>query len=330
MKVCIIGCGAIGGLLAAHLAATPSEITVLERGKQFEALRDHGLVFQSSDGSQQVIHNLNVVDDLRDCGVFDVVFLAVKAHEIASLAADIPRLFSDHTVLVSLQNGIPWWYFQRHGGDLEGRHLKATDPDGALLQNIDSSRILGCVAYPAAEIVSPGLVRHVEGVRFPLGELDGMLTQRASDISELLISSGLKSPVLADIRSEIWLKAWGNLAFNPISALTGATMAEIVQHSHTRDFVVELMTEAQSVADKLGVGFRVPLEQRIRGAEKVGGHKTSMLQDILAKRPLELNGVLGSVIEIAGMVDVSVPNLKGLYALGSLRNDINLEPSVSL
>jgi 2-dehydropantoate 2-reductase len=329
VRICIVGCGAIGGLLAAHLAKTEVEITVLDRNGQFLALRDRGLVFQSVDGSVWSINNLAVVDGLKGCGSFDVVFLAVKAHEIGALAADLAAILEEHTALVTLQNGIPWWYFQRYGGVLNGNVLRSTDPDGNLTELIPADRILGCVAYPAAEVVEPGVIRHIEGIRFPIGELDGTTSPRVQQISELLISAGLKSPVLEDIRSEIWLKAWGNLAFNPISALTHATMADIAIHPHSRKYTEQVMKEAQVVASELGVQFRVPLERRLRGAERVGGHKTSMLQDLLSRRPLELDAILGAVIEIANLMKVSVPNLKGLYALCSLRNAINLEHSIA-
>ncbi|MBP8924340.1 MAG: 2-dehydropantoate 2-reductase [Pseudomonadales bacterium] len=324
MKICIVGCGAIGGLLAAYLSKTNAEITVVERGEQFLALRERGLSLRDTAENCWQIDALTVVDSLSACATFDVVFLAVKAHEIEPLVAELPRVFAPHTTLVTLQNGIPWWYFQRHGGNFEHTVLHSVDPGGRLSAQIDPARILGCVAYPAAQIMEPGVIRHIEGVRFPLGELDGSDTPRARQLSGLLTEAGLKSPVLEDIRGEIWLKAWGNLAFNPVSALTHATMAEIAIHPHSRDYVVQLMSEAREVAKQLGVEFRVPLERRLQGAEQVGGHKTSMLQDVLARRPLELDAILGAVIEIAALVDVAVPALKGLYGLCSLRNEINL------
>ena len=314
MKICIVGCGAIGGLLAGYLAKTAAEITVVERGEQLLALRERGLLLHEATGNCSRIDTLTVLDSLRDCGTFDVVFLAVKAHEIEPLAAELARVVAGHTTLVTLQNGIPWWYFQRHGGSFEGTVLRSVDPGGRLSTRFDPARILGCVAYPAAQVIEPGVIRHIEGIRFPLGELDGTVTPRALRISALLGDAGLKSPVLEDIRGEIWLKTWGNLAFNPVSALTHATMAEIAIHPHSRAYVVQLMSEARAVAARLGVEFRVPLERRLQGAEQVGGHKTSMLQDVLAQRPLELDAILGAVIEIAALVDVAVPALQGLYA----------------
>ena len=325
MKVCIVGCGAIGGLLAAFLSRTSADVTVVDRGDQYLAIRDHGLVLVNTMGKKELLKNLRVTDSFENCGNFDVVFLAVKAYEIDALSTGLPALFHDRTALVTLQNGLPWWYFQRCGGSFEGRSIRATDPGGRLSKLIDSQRIVGCVAYPAAEVVEPGVIRHIEGVRFPLGELDGQITPRAKQISELLSEAGLKSPVLEDIRSEIWLKAWGNLAFNPISALTHATMAQIARFPQTNEYAAQLMREAETVANKLGVDFRVSLEQRLLGAEKVGEHKTSMLQDMQALRPMELDAILGTVIEMAALVGVGVPYLKGLYALCSLRDAINME-----
>lgn len=324
MKVCIAGCGAIGGLLAARLATTGAELTVLDRGVRLAALRERGLRLQDARQGTVAVSGLEVTETLAGRGPFDVVFLAVKAHEISAMAATLTAAVGASTTLVTLQNGIPWWYFQRHGGPLEGTVLESTDPGGQLAALIDPARIIGCVAYPAAEVPEPGVVRHIEGSRFPLGELDGSDSRRARQLAALLEAAGLKSPVLDDIRGELWLKAWGNLAFNPISALTHGTMAEIARHPHTRAYTVELMTEAAQVAEGLGIRFRVPLEKRLAGAERVGGHRTSMLQDVLDGRPLELDAILGAVIEMATLVGVEAPNLRALYALVSLRNATRL------
>lgn len=327
MNVCIVGCGAIGSLLAAFLSKITT-ITVIDRGDQYLALSRHGLTVQNASGRQEHIKNLDVRDSLRGCGTFDAIFLAVKANEISELAVELHHLFNDDTPIITLQNGLPWWYFQRFEGEYEGHTIRATDPDGSLGRLIDPQRILGCVAYPAAELIEPGVIQHVEGLRFPVGELDGGQTHRVKQISQLMENAGLKAPVMEDIRSEIWLKAWGNLAFNPISALTHATLAQIATHPPTRAYTAQLMTEAQMVARRLGVEFRVPLERRMEGARSVGAHKTSMLQDVLAQRPIELDAILGSVLEIAELVEVPVPGLKGLYAMTSLRDAINREESL--
>jgi 2-dehydropantoate 2-reductase len=271
MRICILGCGAIGGLLAGYLAKTDVELTLVDRGEQYRALREKGLILRRFEEANQRFTNLNVVNHCEDLGRFDYIFLAVKAHEIGALAAGIRGMLGQGSVLVTLQNGIPWWYFQRHGGALEGRVIETTDPGGQLAGMIDAGKVIGCVAYPAAEIVSPGVVRHIEGIRFPVGELDGQATPRLAELSQLLVTAGLKSPMLEDIRSEIWLKAWGNAVFNPVSALTHATMAEIARFPPTRDVVADLMREVGQVAGALGITFRVPLE-RVAGCPAVAAH----------------------------------------------------------
>ena len=323
MKVCIVGCGAIGGMLAAFLSATDADVTVIDRAEQFASLRDHGLVLVDTVGKRTRHKNLRVTDRPGDCSGFDVVFLAVKSYEIAGLVEDLSQLLGNQTALVTLQNGLPWWYFQRHGGHLESHVMRSTDPGGRLSRLIDPQQIIGCVAYPAAEVVEPGVTRHLEGIRFPIGELDGQLTDRALRISELLVAAGLKSPVLENVREEIWLKAWRNLAFNLISALTHATMAEIARFLLIKAYTATLMREAEAVAKRLGIGFRVPLERRLLGAENVGAHKTSMLQDALARRPMELDAILGSVIEMADLLEVQVPHLEGIHALCRLLDEVN-------
>ncbi|MEM1110315.1 MAG: 2-dehydropantoate 2-reductase [Pseudomonadota bacterium] len=328
MKVCIIGCGAIGGMLAAFLARAEVEVTVIDKGTQYAALRERGLTLVDTSDAKIEVDTLRVETRLPPGESFDALFLAVKAHEIETLAADISHALGDSNLLITLQNGLPWWYFQRYEGALAGKVLQSTDPGGRLTQLIDPEQILGCVAYPAAEVTAPGVIRHLEGIRFPLGELDGRVTGRAESVSNLLVSAGLKSPVLTNIREEIWLKAWGNMAFNPISALTHATMADIARFQPTRDYVAELMREAEEVAHQLGIRFRVPLERRLEGAEKVGAHKTSMLQDVLANRPLETDAILGSIVEMASLVEIKVPQLSGLYAMTRLRDRVNGDAQV--
>ena len=213
-----------------------------------------------------------------------------------------------------MQNGIPWWYFQRQGGTHEGYRIKAVDPDGLIADTIEPERIIGCIAYPAAEISAPGVVRHIEGTRFPVGELDGAETDRIRLVSDMFTRAGFKSPILSDIRSEIWLKAWGNLTFNPISALTHSTLVDICQYPLTRELAATMMTEAQSIAHKLGISFRVPLEKRIAGAEKVGKHKTSMLQDVEAGKALEADALLGAVVELGELTHTPTPCMSAVYA----------------
>ena len=221
---------------------------------------------------------------------------------------------------MTLQNGIPWWYFQKFKGDYSNRVVETVDPGGILFRGIDPDRIVGCIAYPAAVVSEPGVIRHIEGNRFPVGELDGSLSDRVSRVSEIFSEAGFKSRILEDIRSEIWLKLWGNMTFNPISALTHATLVDICQFPLTRALAASMMTEAKAIAERLGAVFRVPMERRISGAEAVGKHKTSMLQDVEAGKPLEIDGMLGVVIELAEMTGVEVPSLRSLYACTSLLN----------
>jgi 2-dehydropantoate 2-reductase len=227
----------------------------------------------------------------------------------------MPALFHDETMVVSTQNGLPWWYFQNFSGPHAGYRIKSADPDGAIEGSIEARRLLGCVVYPAGDIVAPGVVRRLEGDRFPLGELDGTETERAKKVADALVAAGLKAPILPDIRSEIWLKLWGNMSFNPISALTHATLVDICTEPATRALAADMMREAQAVAEKLGVTFRVPLEKRIDGAAKIGKHKTSTLQDVEAGRPVEVDALIGSVIELGELTGTPTPATRAVHAL---------------
>ncbi|MGR3913670.1 MAG: 2-dehydropantoate 2-reductase [Gammaproteobacteria bacterium] len=320
MKVCIAGAGAIGGLLGARLARAGHEVSLLARGPHLAAIRARGLKLLQ-DGEEITADAVAASDDLGAFAPQDVVLLAVKGHQIAPLAPQLPALLGADGALLTLQNGIPWWYFQRLGGAHAGRALQSVDPGGTLARAIDPARILGCVVYPAALLAAPGVIRHVEGSRFPLGELDGADSARARRISQMLISAGFKAPVLDDIRSEIWLKLWGNLCFNPLSALCHATLESICQFPLSRQLTVEIMCEAQTVAEKLGAHFRASMEKRINGAEKVGKHKTSMLQDAEAGKPLEVDCLLSAVIELAEITETETPALRAVHACISLLNE---------
>jgi 2-dehydropantoate 2-reductase len=310
MRVLVFGTGAIGGLVAAGLIDAGAEVALLDRGHRFEALRSSGLRVMGPDGRLRTWSSMQVVTRPREFGAVDLVVLGVKAHQIRSALEPLEAALAEGASLLTLQNGIPWWYFQGDAGPYAGRVLRSADADGALADRIGAQRIVGCVAYPAAEIVEPGVIRHVEGTRFPIGELDGRRSARCRAISELFEHAGFKSPVLDDVRSEIWLKSWGNLAFNPLSVLTGLTMAEICRSTEARTLAIRMMIEAQEVASRLGVSMRVPLEQRLAGAERVGHHKTSMLQDLEAGRPLEVEAILGSVVELGELVGAHVDTLR--------------------
>jgi 2-dehydropantoate 2-reductase len=318
VRVAIIGCGAIGGFVGAQLALAGEAVTFLARGANLAAVRAHGVRLIDSDGQERTAVDVAATDDYRAAGVQDLVILAVKAHQLPPITAEIPRLLGPDTIVVTMQNGIPYWYFHQHGGTLSGTILESVDPDGRISRAIPAERVIGCVVYPAAQLESPGVIRQIEGDRFPVGELDGSRSARVQRVSESLMRGGFKAPVLADVRAEIWLKLWGNLAFNPISALTRATLVDICRCPPTRALAVAMMTEAQAVAHKLGITFRVPLERRIAGAEKVGAHKTSMLQDVEAGRPLEIEALLGSVVELARLTHTHTPHLDAVYALARL------------
>jgi 2-dehydropantoate 2-reductase len=314
MKTCIVGAGAIGGLIGARLALAGEEVTLIARGPHLAAIREQGLKLISADGTEQTARDIAATDKIGEAGEHDVVILALKAHQITEVAAELPALFGAATVVVTVQNGIPWWYFQKLGGEYEGKRLSARDPDGAIERNIDARRIIGSIAYPAADKPAPGVIRHIEGLRFPLGELDGAKTERVKAIAEVFSRGGFRSPVLTDIRSQIWLKAWGNLSFNPISALTRATLAEMCRFAPTRRLAADMMSEAKQIAEKLGVTFRHTIEQRIEGAEQVGEHKTSMLQDVEAGRPLEVEALVGVVAELGRLTNTPTPSIDAVYS----------------
>ena len=315
MKIAVIGAGAIGGMLAVRLALSGHAVTVVEQGAHLEAIRSSGLKLVHADGSEELAVNLRAVASCADAGAQDLVLLALKAYTIAAVAPQMRAMFSNDTIVLTLQNGLPWWYFQNFKGPYAGYRLKSADPSGAIEANIEPRRIIGCVVYPAGEIVSPGVVKRLEGDRFPLGELDGSQSERVIEISKALIGANWKAPVLTDIRSEIWLKLWGNMSFNPISALTHGTLVDICREPATRERAADMMREAQAIAEKLGVTFRVPLEKRIEGAERVGAHKTSTLQDVEAGRAVEVDALIGSVIELADLTKTPAPASRAVYAL---------------
>jgi 2-dehydropantoate 2-reductase len=318
MKTAIIGAGAIGGYVGAKLALSGQDVTFIVRGANLDAIRRNGIKLIAHDGTEQVARDVKATNDYAAAGPVDVVVLAMKAHQVEAVADELPKLFGPETVIVTMQNGIPFWYFHGHGGKLAGTSVRSVDPSGRLAAIIPAERILGCVVYPASELVAPGVVRHIEGERFPLGELDGRVTERVKRVAESFTQAGLKAPVLEDIRAEIWLKLWGNLTFNPISSLAHATLVDICQFPLARELAANMMREAQAVAGKLGIEFRVSLDKRIAGAEKVGKHKTSMLQDIEAGRAPEIDALVGSVVELGRLTDTPTPHIDTVYALVKL------------
>jgi len=317
MKIAIVGAGAIGGYVGAKLSLAGEDVTFIVRGANLDAISRNGMKLILEDGSEHIAR-AKATDNYRLAGRQDLVILALKAHQLESIADQLHHLLGPETAIVTMQNGIPYWYFHKNGGALEGSSLKTVDPSGEISEKIPASRVIGCVVYPASELIAPGVVRHFEGERFPLGELDGSHSERVTRISECFVKAGFKAPVLDDIRSEIWLKLWGNLSFNPISALTHSTLVDICQFPLSRALAAALMTEAQAIAHKLGITFRVPLDKRIAGAEKIGKHKTSMLKDVEAGRALEIDALVGSVIELARLTHTPTPHLDTVYALVKL------------
>ena len=319
MKICVVGAGAIGGMMAAKLAHSGHELSVIARGAHLEAIRNNGLKYIEK-GEELVITNITATADMEEITGQDVVLLGVKAHQIGPIADKLSGMLAPDGVIVTLQNGIPWWYFQKLPGEYQDSIVRTVDPDGAIAAAIDPDRIIGCIAFPAATIDEPGVIRHIEGNRYPVGELDGSESERVQAICNAFVEAGFKSFVLPDIRSEIWLKLWGNLSFNPISALTHSTLVDICQFPQTRALAAQMMTEAQQIAEKLGASFRVSLDRRIEGAEGVGKHKTSMLQDLEVGKALEIDGMLGVVIELGEQTGIPTPAMNTVFALVSLLN----------
>ena len=314
MRICVVGAGAIGGLMGAKLALSGQEVTLIDQGAHLAAIKENGLKLVMEDGAELLAKDLKATDSFDEAGTQDMVILALKADQIEAVAPKLPALFDADTSIVTVQNGLPWWYFQRHGGEFDGRRLETLDPTGVIEANIEAERIIGCVVYPAAAVIEPGVIHHVEGDRFPVGELDGSESERAKTLCQTLIDAGFRSRVVDNIRSEIWLKAWGNLSFNPISALTHATLLDICRFPEARTLAANMMKEAQEIAEKLGIEFRHTIDRRIEGAEAVGAHKTSMLQDVEARRSLEVEALIGAVIELARLTNTPSPSIDAVCA----------------
>lgn len=332
MNFAVVGAGAIGGYFGARLALAGEDVTFIARGASLDAIRRSGFTLIEVDGSRRKAGGRAVSID--EASVYDVVVLALKAHQISAVAEAAPRLFHPGTVVVTLQNGVPWWYFYKIGGPFEGMAVRAADPGGVIAANIEYERIVGGVVYAAAEHVAPGVVKVIEGRRFSLGEPDGSSSERVQRISAVLTRAGFHAPVSPDIRAEIWGKVLGNVSLNPISALTHATLASICRHPEGRALAEAMMGETRLVAEKLGVRFLISVERRMAGAEAVGEHKTSMLQDVEAGRDLELEPLVGSVMELARLTDTPTPYIDAVYScvkllgktLADARGQLRVEP----
>jgi 2-dehydropantoate 2-reductase len=318
MKFAVVGAGAIGGYLGAKLALAGEDVTFIARRRNLEAINANGFRLTNEDGSEQHTRGVRAVQRMADAGPQDAVLLTVKAHQVKDLLPELRELFGPQTMVVSMINGVPWWYFQRLAGPYEGRRLESVDPGGAIAAAIETERVIGSIVYPAAELVAPGHVRVIEGNRFTLGELDGSRSERIGALSHAFMNAGFKAPVARDIRSELWIKLWGNCSLNPISALTHATLEEICTDPDGRELAAQMMREAQAVGEKLGVVFKISIDKRIAGAEAVGAHKTSMLVDVENGRAIELDALVSAVVELARITETPTPAINAVQAVTAL------------
>jgi len=331
MRIAIVGAGAMGTLLGHGLCKGGHEVSLLDLPARIAQIHSAGrIVVADPTGAKSAVAPTLATVDYGKAGVHDVVFLATKSQDLPLIAHKIPLLIDDSTMIVTIQNGLPWWYFQGMPSDHGISRIECLDPDGSLERHVPSSQIIGCVAYPAAMMQTDGTVRHVECDRFPIGELDGSTTERARQLLGLFEDAGFRSRVIDDIRSELWLKAWGAISINPVSALTQATMEDICTFPETCSVIEQMMREVQELAEALGATFRHTIERRIEGARAVGAHKTSMLQDIENGRPLELDAVMLAVVELAERLGKEVPTVRTIYACTALLNKNFLSASDEL
>jgi len=317
MRICVYGAGAVGGLIGARLALAGADVTLIARGAHLEAMRRDGLRVRTGD--EELLARPRCTDDPSEVGAQDYVLLTLKAHSVPSIVERLPSLLGPETAVVTAVNGIPWWYFHALEGPWKGHRLQSVDPGGRQWELIGPERAVGCVVYPACELVAPGVIAHLSDDKLTLGEPDGERTPRAQQLCRLLVEAGFKAPLRPQIRNEIWVKLWGNLSFNPISALTRATLEEIASDPGARGVARQMMVEAQTVAEKLGVRFPIDVERRIEAAKAIGAHRTSMLQDLERGRPLELDALVTVVQEMARLVEVPTPILDTVLSLTRLR-----------
>lgn len=320
MKICIFGAGAIGGYMGAKLAEAGAEVSLVARGPHLAAMQANGLTLIEEGQSKTL--PVTVSDNPEDLGPQDYVIVTLKAHSVPPVVGKMKPLIGEDTTIVSGVNGVPWWYFHKIGTDLEGTRLESVDPGNAQWDGFGPDNVLGCVVYPAAEVSEPGVIKHIEGNRFSLGEPSGERSERAMRLSQALNAAGLKAPVRPKIRDEIWVKLWGNLSFNPISALTHATLDVLCTEPGTRDVARNMMLEAQSIAESLGVKFPIDVDRRIQGGADVGAHRTSMLQDLDAGRPMEIDALVGSVQELGRVTGTPTPTIDTVLALIQLRGKV--------
>ncbi|MSO65175.1 MAG: 2-dehydropantoate 2-reductase [Alphaproteobacteria bacterium] len=313
MKICIYGAGAIGGHLGVLLAAAGADVTLIARGAHLAAMRQNGLRLLS--GKDDRVVRLNCTDDPHEAGPQDYIILTLKTHAVGEIAAGLHPMMSPATTVVTAMNGVPFWYFFRQGGRWDGHRLESVDPGGRQWDAIGPERALGCVVWTSGEIVAPGVIRHEHGNRMPLGEPGGSRSDRALALSKIMTAAGLKAPVRPRIRSEIWIKLWGNLAFNPVSVLTHANLVTLATSPNTQPVIRALMEEARAVGQRLGIDFAVDVDERMRMAAEVGAHKTSMLQDLELGRPMEIDAIVGAVAEMGRLTGVATPTIDLIHGL---------------
>ena len=320
MKIAIVGAGAIGAFLGAKMSLAGDDVYLIARGAHLQAMQANGVRVKSPEGDFEA--HPTATGDYESVGPMDFVFLTVKAHSLTDIAPKLAPLLGPETAVVSAQNGIPWWYFQEHGGPLNGTSIESVDPGGVIAAAIDPSRVIGCIIYPSTVITKPGEIEHIEGNRFSIGELDGTNSDRCKSLAAALISAGFKAPIRSRIRHDLWIKLLGNVVFNPMSALTGATLEEMATHPESSDVARAMMAEADELAEALGVRLPLTIDQRMDGARKVGAHKTSMLQDLESGRPMELESVVGVVIELGEKLGLPMPHTRTLYSCTKLLSQV--------
>ncbi|TWD82617.1 ketopantoate reductase [Kribbella amoyensis] len=316
MRVAVLGAGAIGAYVGAALHRGGTEVHLVARGAHLDAIRKDGVQVFSPRGDW--VARTPATDDPAEIGPVDYVFLGLKANSYASAGPLLEPLLHDRTAVIAAQNGIPWWYFHGLPGPYEGRRIESVDPDGEVTRVLALNRAIGCVVYCSTELDGPGVVRHLEGTRFSIGEPAGGTSERCQAFSTAMVEGGLKCPVEADVRKDIWIKLLGNAAFNPISALARATMVEIAQHQGTRAMIRLMMEETLEIAEAVGCAPEISVDKRIDGAERVGDHKTSMLQDLEKDKPLELDVILAAVVELADLTGTKAPTLRAVHAVADL------------
>ena len=322
IKVCIFGAGSIGGYLAACLSKNNIDLSLIARGPHKKAIEENGLTLIKNDKSENF--KLKVTDDPKELGIQDYIFISVKAHVISNIVDSLQSLIGKNTTIISAVNGLPWWYFYEANTqtNLDNKYLESVDPNGKIWNTLNPKNAIGCVVYPACEIIEPGVIKHTEGDRFSLGEPDGTRSERLKTISNILIESGLKAPQKKNLRDEIWIKLWGNCSFNIISALTNSTLDEIGRNPKMLKLIRKMMEECQLVGEKIGIKFKISIEDRINGAISIVGHKPSTTQDLEAKKSLEIDPIIGSIIEIGNKLNINTDNLKEMYNLLKFKGEL--------